>query len=571
MTRIHSVSEVQENLPITRLLNNPATAANDHEPFINPNNRKIRNVFGDTIDQTQGCVHYRLWPAQTFTTSMLSTPRPLWPPGSPIALTRALVEHHGRDVVALLGPLTLYMLTLAPTVYNLDSAELTTAAATGGLVRATGYPLYLMLGWLWSHIPVGDIAYRMNMLSAVCGALTVLLADRLLRRLGVGPWAALGALGLLTAAPFFWGLSLVAEVYTLHTALVAGLFLLLLRWRERPTPLRFGLVMLLGGLSMGHHLATALLVPACAAFTLGSEPRHVLAPRTLLAGLLGGLLGLSVYLYLPIRAQFEPTFNYVGVYDAAGRFHPADLWRPEQLWWLVTGRSFAEQMLGYDAAGWWREVAVYGGELCRSFLVIGIGPGMLGAAVLLRRDRWLGIALLLSFTVNAAFYISYRVVDKSTMFLPTYLVWAIWAAVGFQRLIDWTLRSRAERTVLRGLLVGAVVVALAGHWPLASRAGDWSSRERVETVLTAVEPGGLLLGFWETIPLVEYVQLVEGRRQDISAINRFLISYDDMLALIAAEVGQRPVYIDNPTVELLAIYRVEQVGPIYRVRLRELP
>jgi hypothetical protein len=50
-----------------------------------------------------------------------------------------------RGLAAFALPLLVYVLTLAPTIYNLDSAELTTAAATGGLVRATGYPVYLML------------------------------------------------------------------------------------------------------------------------------------------------------------------------------------------------------------------------------------------------------------------------------------------------------------------------------------------------------------------------------------------------------------------------------------------
>ena len=58
-----------------------------------------------------------------------------------------------RTVAAFGLPFVLYVLTLAPTIYNLDSAELTTAAATGGLVRATGYPLYLLLGWVWSRLP----------------------------------------------------------------------------------------------------------------------------------------------------------------------------------------------------------------------------------------------------------------------------------------------------------------------------------------------------------------------------------------------------------------------------------
>jgi len=82
-----------------------------------------------------------------------------------------------RSLAAFFVPLAVYLRTLAPTIYNLDSAELTTAAYTGGLMRATGYPLYLSIGYLWSRLPLGDVGFRMNLLSAVCGALTILVRN----------------------------------------------------------------------------------------------------------------------------------------------------------------------------------------------------------------------------------------------------------------------------------------------------------------------------------------------------------------------------------------------------------
>lgn len=488
------------------------------------------------------------------------------------ALQRALGAVDLRGTAAFLTPLTLYLLTLAPTVYNLDSAELTTAAATGGLTRATGYPLYLILGGLWSKIPVGDVGYRMNLLSAVCGALTVALADKTLRRLDVRPWAAFGALGLLATAPFFWALSLIAEVYTLHTALMAGIILLLLRWRDQPTPARLGLVALLGGLSMGHHVATALLVPGCAAVVLGTAPRQALAPRAIAYAVAGGALGLSVYAYLPLRSLAEPAFNYSGTYDAAGVFHPVNLTDPRNLWWLVTGRSFAEQMLGYSAAEWLREASAFGAQLVRSFFAVGVGPGLLGLGLLLRRDPWLGLGLLLMFVCNAAFYIGYRVVDKNTMFLPAYLVWAIWAGVGYQQLLAWVGEGgRAGRALLGGLMAAFVAVALVWNYPLTDQSRSYSARELGEAALEAIEPDAIVLGYWDTVPLIEYLQLVEGQRPDIRAINRFLIAPEDALALVAREAGRRPVYIDTPTAELLRDHHVEPAGPIYRVLPKSAP
>jgi hypothetical protein len=381
-----------------------------------------------------------------------------------------------RTTVAFGVPLALYWLTLAPTVYNLDSAELTTAAATGGIVRATGYPLYLLIGRAWSLIPLGDVGYRMNLFSAVCGALTVALVERILRRLKVGPWATVGTLGLLASAPFFWALSLIAEVYTLHTALMSLIVLLLLRWGEHPTRTRLALVGLLVGLSIGHHAATVLLLPGLLWYILTVAPRKALAPRAGSLATVAALIGASVYLYLPLRYETMPAFNYAGTYDASGRFVPLNLQTPAEFWWLVSGQAFASEMLGYRGASLWQEVAKFGAHLWRAFLAVGIGPGMVGMLIMWRRDWQLGGLLLIIFVLNATFYITYRVVDKETMFLPTYVVWAIWVGAGYQWLLDWVQSNvgRATRAVwvLRAFVAGPALVAVILNWQVADLSND---------------------------------------------------------------------------------------------------
>lgn len=476
-----------------------------------------------------------------------------------------------RTAAAFGLPFLLYLLTLAPTIYNLDSAELTIAAATGGLVRATGYPLYLLLGRAWSLLPIGDVGYRMNLFSAFNGAFTVALTERILRRWQVGPWATFGALGLLTCATYFWALSLIAEVYTLHTALMACLILLLLRWTDDPTPRRLALVGLVTGLSLSHHAATVLLIPGCLWYLVTVAPRRLSTPL-LFFPMLGALLvGMSIYLYLPLRYRTVPAFNYAGYYDAAGTFRSINLQTPSGLWWLISGQAFAGHMLAYSASELWREVGRFGAQLWRAFLAVGIGPGLLGMIVLLRRNWRLGGMLLLMFACNAFFYISYRVGDKETMFLPTYLIWALWLGVGYQRLLEWirdvddTLIQQRSMLLLRSLMVGVVLFAMAWNWRLVDLSDDRSARTRGETILHQVQPQALIFGYWDTIPVIEYLQLVEGQRPDVRAINRFLIASDDMYRLIEQEVAHRPVYIDTLSADLLKLVEAEPAGLLYRL------
>ncbi len=483
-------------------------------------------------------------------------------------------------IVSFAVPLLLYVATLAPTVYNLDSAEFTTAAYTGGLVRATGYPLYLLVGRAWSRLPVGDPGYRMNLLSAVCGALTLALAARLLRRLGVGGWAAFGALGLLATSRFFWGLSLIAEVYTPHTFLMAGVLLLLVQWGERPTAGRLGLATLAVGLAAAHHMATVLFAPGCLWYVLRTAPRQALRPAALAAAAAGLVAGLSLYLYLPWVAAGGPAFSYVGRYDATGTFRPHDLTTAAGLWWLVSGRAFAAQMGAYDLPGLVRETGHFLAELWRSFVAVGLGPGVVGAAVLWRRRRVLGEALLLMFAGCAGFYVAYAVGDKDTMFLPAYLLWALWLGVGYQWLLDWVRRQPAtpylasERTgvwVLRSVMVGAVLFALTWNGPLVDLSGDNSARLRGELALEVAAPGALVVGWWNTVPVIEYLQLVEGRRPDLQPLNRFLISLPDLRRLVADSVDRRPVYFDEPAGDDFPGFGSDRLGPLYRLRRTPLP
>jgi hypothetical protein len=483
--------------------------------------------------------------------------------------------------LAFAAPFALYVRTLAPTIYNLDSAELTTAAATGGLVRATGYPLYLLIGRVWSLLPVGDVGYRMNLLSAVCGALTVALGERILRRLGVGAWPRLAALGLLAVAHFFWAMALIAEVYTLHTAILAGVILALLRWAERPTPGRLALATFLLGIGFGNHVATVLAAPGCLWFVLSTAPRKALEPRSLALAAAGLAAGLAVYLYLPLAYWTRPEFNYVGWFNAAGEFEPVNLATLQGLWWLVSGEVFADVMMGYTTSEVIREVGHFGAELVRAFMVIGIGPGLVGIVVAWRRSRPLGGLLVLVFAISAGFYINYRVVDKDTMFLPAYLIWALWVGLGYQWLIDWAGQpSAAARRhaagapvlALKAIMAGAVAFALSWNWPLTDLSHDRSARLRGEKILENAQPDALVVGWWGTVPVVEYLQLVEGRRPDIQAMNRFLIRHHDLVTLLEREIDERPVYIDEPVEGLSDTVLATQIGPLFRLyRMGSLP
>jgi hypothetical protein len=121
---------------------------------------------------------------------------------------------------------------------------------------------------------------------------------------------------------------------------MAGLILALLRWREKPAPGRMLAIGIIAGLSLSHHAAAVLLIPGSLWMLAVTSPRALFSPRVVGAAILGLLLGLSSYLYLPLRYLSQPIFNYAGLFDANLRFQPVDLTSLEGIWWL-SGKVFS--------------------------------------------------------------------------------------------------------------------------------------------------------------------------------------------------------------------------------------
>jgi hypothetical protein len=474
---------------------------------------------------------------------------------------------------------TIYLFTLAPTIYNLDSAEFTTAAATLGLTRSTGYPLYILLGNLWSKIPLGDVGFRLNLFSAFCGALTIgLMAVILNRHFHVKGWAAFGALGLFATGKFFWALSSIAEVYTLQTALMAGLILCLLRWQEQPTARCTVLLGFILGLCLCHHAGSILMIPGVLVFILTSVSKTPSKPKIFGAGIIGLLLGLVPYLYLPLRYHSLPEFNYAGVFDARGLFHPFELDTVQGLWTLISGKTFSSVMFAYSGREVIQEIILFSGGLWQAFLIIGIGPGLAGAIILFKRNRRMGFALLLMFIFHAIFFINYRVVDKEVMFLPCYLIWALWLGLGYQWLEELILKTEEYSTqkqkysissivlwCLRGLIILVIVFSFFWKYKLVDQSDNWSTRQLGEQILAQVEPNALIFGYWDVVPVIEYLTLVEGKRPDVQPVNRFLVSQDDLKSWIVREISLRPIYIDHPISDLPKNIRSVDQGDLYRL------
>jgi hypothetical protein len=462
----------------------------------------------------------------------------------------------------------IYVRTLLPSVGFWDTAEAQTVPHTLSIFHPTGFPTYTMVGWLWSQIPIGEIAYRMNLLSAVCLALAsgfvVLIAAQLMderHRLLVAVSAGIAGLAFAFADEP-WQNAVRADVHALHIFFVGLIIWLLLVWGRAEHsgsqhPGRWlAAAALVFGISMGNHPLTGLLALGIAPWLFFVDPGFWRRWKLILtcAGLL--VLGLMTYLYIPIRALTppEPPLFYA---------RPTTL---DRLKYLI----FAEQFHGlfdnfqnpFDFFGikWQKAESV----LARQFM----GPGWLivamGAATLAVRRLGAFVFLGLIVVGNVFYSLNFEDGDIDRYYLTSALVAAAFLGVAIAFLAATCARAVAEAsrrsagTIGRRRLArvaGVVVVALAAIFPGVALISGYDSHDLshnrdadrwVASVYAALPPNAVVISWWSYSTPLWYHRWIEGERPDVKIIDERNIlddGYGTATAAIRTFLGRRPVYV----------------------------
>ena len=482
-----------------------------------------------------------------------------------------------------------YVLTLAPAVVGFDSAELVTGAYSLGIVHPTGYPLFLLLGKLFTFLPVGNVAYRVNLMSAFFGALSVSLLSYFLFQLTGRRWTALFGGGVFAFMISFWQMAVVTEVYTLHVFFLSLEWVLLMRWKQSGQMRWLDFFVLAYTLSLANHVSGALFAPAFAWFILKHERVPVLL-RRLPRFLILAIIGLSPYLYLPIRQMAQPDLDYVSSY------YNIDMRTPSGLWWMITGQAYHFFAFSYDLAGYGREILGFFQLLVRNVTVIGVGFGLVGAIQMIRKRLTMHTTLLALFVLYGAFYIGYGVVDKATMFLPCFAVWAIWMGVGFDYLLEEgvavirrflpELPRKALEHGFRTLSILFVSAFLFSNWNWADMSHAYAPEIFAEQVLLTIEDDAFIMGEWSSAVILEYYQTVEGVRPDVEIFNRSRFQVAQYYILLGEEGSEnaaaemvylmeeawismassdRPVYSVEYDPRLASSYEYQPVGNVFQL------
>jgi hypothetical protein len=427
----------------------------------------------------------------------------------------------------LLIDLIVYLLTRAPAVQFIDSGELAVVCQTLGIAHPTGYPLYTLLGRLFCLIPLKDVIFRVNLMSLLLAcfssailffALLIIGRDFLQGTDGRSRfviWAAFLASLIFSFTPTQWSQATSNEVYSLNVLFYSLIILLVLLWRTRRRPPVgepiFFLLTFVYGLSFGNHMSTILLLPAILFIWIDTLGKRLFRPRRIVLVLTLFLLGLSIYLFLPIRSMQNPVMD----------------WGNPQSWATfkrhVTGWQYQVWMFAQSADELGSNLANFVKLLFHQFPIYLLPLSLLGIWRIFVCCRRILVFLLIIFLANILYGINYGIPDIDPYFLGSFLVNAIFIGAGLLFIFQIMGNSRVKKGFLHlilALFILLPVVIFEKNYLQADRSGDFFAHDFASNVMRSVRKDAIILtNVWDHYSPWLYSRYVEMKRPDVDYLD----------------------------------------------------
>ena len=377
-------------------------------------------------------------------------------------------------LLSFLVPFSVYLLTLAPSVTFFDSGEFVTAIYSLGSAHSPGYPFFINYAKTFTYLPFGNIAYRVNIATAVSAAaacyavyllVSYLLGDEEVtddRRLSglLSRGAALAASLTFAFTPRLWLQSNHDKPYPLVSFLAAIIFYLVLRWRETyrsgdDKPAYIYLGAFLCGLASGAHQTMILMVPVYAFLILATDWRILKRVKEIILAFTFAIFGFAVNLHIPIRATQNPLLNW------------GDAKTLTQFLWHFLRKGYPVEKPMRDFSLFWHQVNAF--NIPFEFTWVGLFLLLLGCVAYLHRLRYeilsYGVGILSFLAVIAGYFNTPLdlIFLTEEFFTPLYLLSAVFIGLGLFALVKQVFRLvslNRLRVLPVGFAAGGALLAL---------------------------------------------------------------------------------------------------------------
>jgi hypothetical protein len=454
-------------------------------------------------------------------------------------------------LVASAAAFAVYRSTLLPGVDLGDTGSFQTMVGSALITPRDAYPLYFAIGSAMLWLTKAPPAHALNLASAIeaavaCG-LTVLVAAELSGSIA----AALGVSLLFAASYTFWSQAIIAEVYSLHIALIALTLLLLLRWERVPTKGRLFAFFAVFAIGFGNHLSMVLLLPAYTIFLLMTAPRgwrSMFAPSVVLMATACAAAGALQYAWNVRTLWLLPDPPH-GIGEALQRF-----------WFDVTKSDWRDTMvLTVPQSRLGDHLAMYWFDLRQQFGVVGPVLAAVGLARLAFTNRRYAVLLFMLFAANVGFAYSYNVGDAHVFYLPSHFVLALLMAPALACLGSFAPGGAA----IAGALLTVYAGARAYHdFPALDRSHDGRPSAIVNALTAGLDDRRDILLTdlnWQIGNGLSYVADVERPRVAYTRLADVLL-YAPALVADNHAIGRRVTATERARSTLQAAY-----GPLFEI------
>lgn len=488
-----------------------------------------------------------------------------------------------------IASLALYIRTLAPGVLPGDSGEFQVLAHQLGIAHCPGYPIYLLLAKLVTFLPVGEIAYRVNMFSAIMASLAVVGVYLAARLLSLNHWASLFGALVLSVSYTLWSQAVLAEVYTAAAAFTVFILVCVLGWGKTGKSSLLFAAGVLGGLSIGVHTTVLLLAPGVLVYLWLHRKEHPGVWRPAISGVLVGML-LWVAVFIAFDLNYPPSNIFNSAYETARSdwgLSQDDIQKPwVRIWFVATGQQW-RSALDFNWGDMLEQAGGYFLMLPREFSFVTILFILLGLGYLIWKRRDVAALLGISLVTHWLVSFNYRIWDIYVFYITGYVILVILAAIGLD-LVGQVLRRFIPRWgsvlqagisllviffAVRSMLVPWMPAIQDGVLPFIGEEGYalWEDPSwMVEEASMTVEQMKADLVFfvdWGWLYVYYYAAHIEQGRTDLRFIEASPRSDvpglpQSVIEFIEANIDFRPIYFSNKVGE------VEQAG--YKFHSRKI-
>ncbi len=422
-------------------------------------------------------------------------------------------QHAALVVVALFA---LYALTASSSVALEDDGLFILSSYFLGIEHPPGYPLFTLIGHVFSGLPFGRVAYRVHLASALFGALSCGMLWMCARALSLGRLPAYLAAFALGMSPVFWSQAIIAEVYTLNTLFLLVLVYLGLRacppGSSGVEPGYLPGMAFIFGLSLSNHYPLMLLVAPSFLILLWPLRMELARRSPLLLWLLA--LGLLPYAWLIYRSWAPLPVSFYGPLET-----------PERIWFFLSRKGYTH--IDHAASADWLDrikfFEFFAGQLALQFALIGAAVAAAGFAVQWRRlGRRLAAFLTVAFLMPSAVLLlllgfEYNTVSKHVFHvypLPAYAIAALWLGLGFSWLVErQKLSPRAAAAAATGV---AVLILGFGMRTNLGSDQEWASRYAQTLLRTLPQDAAVFTRGESNLGQLAYFHMVENARPDLT-------------------------------------------------------